>query len=184
MKIIIEYDFTNKIKDVNESYGIVKMLRNNGKDIIRLYLPICIIFDLIFALNSKITAKVFLLYEILSYLEIEYFAYKEYGDHYKELAIKDLKRLVSLLKDNDIIADYDLLLKSEVYEKKYKLRLNEDKIIEVLESKYILVPTYDFNGHIKDTSILQEHVIGSDDYVLSFGSPAKKLKLVYANSYH
>ena len=170
MKIIIEYDFTNKIKDVNEPYGIVKMLRNNGKDIVRLYLPICVIFDLIFALESKITAKVFLLYEILSYLGIEYFTYKECGDHYKELASKDLKRLVSLLK-------------SEVYDKKYQLRLNEDKIIEVLESKYILVPTYDFNGHIKDTSILQEHVVGSDDYVLSFGSPAKKLKLVYANSY-
>ena len=32
---------------------------------------------------------------------------------------------------------------------------------------------------VKDTSILQEHIVGSNDYVLSIGSPEKKLKLVY-----
>ena len=50
-----------------------------------------------------------------------------------------------------------------------------------MESKYILVPTYDFNNNIKNTSILQEHIVGTDKYVLSIGSPKKELKLAYSS---
>ena len=100
-------------------------------------------------------------------------------DDYKNKSIDDLKSLVSKFKDLYINTDYDLLLKSELYDKKYKVHLNENKIPFIMESKYILVPTYDFNGNVKNTSILQEHEIGTFTYVLSIGSPKKELKLAY-----
>ena len=44
-----------------------------------------------------------------------------------------------------------------------------------------MVPSYTFNGDIKDTSVLQEHIIGSKEYVLSLGSPKKVWKPAYSN---
>ena len=43
-----------------------------------------------------------------------------------------------------------------------------------------MIPSETMDGDIKETSVLQEHIIGSFDYVLSFGSPEGELKLSYA----
>ena len=102
------------------------------------------------------------------------------GDRYAIDATSRLNTLVSQLNDLNVNTDYDLLLQSEHYETKYKIKLNEKKLPYLLESKYIMVPTYSYSGEIKDTSILQEHVVGSKEYVLSLGSPQKKLKLAYS----
>lgn len=51
--------------------------------------------------------------------------------------------------------------------KKYKVELNKQQLPHLKEETYILVPSYTFNGDIKDTSILQEHRIESKEYVLS-----------------
>ena len=183
MKLIINYDLTNKLKDINEPYGIRKIVRNNKPEIL-FYILSSLPFDLLIAHESLKTAEVMALFQVLTYFTIEFSDYIDSGDHYKKIAIKDLRNLVSLLRDNYIKTDLELLKKSEVYEKNYQLHLNQEKIIEVLESKYILIPTYDFNGYIKNTSILQEHILGSNDYILSLGSPSKKFKLVYARNFN
>ena len=90
----------------------------------------------------------------------------------------NLKKLVSKLNDINIATDYDLLKQSELYERKYKIEFNESKIPIIMENKYVLVPSYNYKGDVKDTSILQEHFVGSKDYILSVGSPSKKLTLV------
>ena len=178
MKIIINYDLIDKIKDINEAYGIFKIIRNNRQELAIYIIPTCLPIDIIIAHESSKTALVLVMFQILTYLAIELTEYIDLGDYYKKLAIKDLKRLVSLLKSNDIDTDFDLLKESMVYAKKYKLKINRDNLIEILESKYILIPTYDFNGHIKKTSFLQEHVIGSHEYVLSLGKFEKKHDLI------
>jgi hypothetical protein len=73
----------------------------------------------------------------------------------------------------------DLLKKSELIKTEYKL-IHEKSMPIIHQNRYILVPTYNGLGDIKDTSILQEHEIGSKQYTLSIGSPSKKLKLAYA----
>ena len=182
MKLVINYDFIDKIKDVNENYGIMKIVRNRKRYLVFNLTPFCIAIDLPICLFGKESALIVFISQVISYFMIEYFAYKQLGDFYKDMAINKLKKLVTLLKDINVDTSYDLLLDSEVYDKKYKIHLNEDKIPEVIESKYILVPTYNYYGEIKETSVLQEHVVGSNNYILSIGSPEKKLKLVYANS--
>ena len=182
MKLVINYDFIDKIKDVNENYGVMKIVRNRKRYLVFHLTPLCIVVDLPIYLMGKESALIVFVSQAISYFMIEYMAYKQVGDFYKEEAINKIKQLVTLLKDINVDTSYDLLLKSEVYEKKYKIHLNEDKIPEIIESKYILVPTYDFNGKIRDTSILEEHVVGSNNYILSLRSPEKKLKLIYANS--
>ena len=181
MKLVINYDFIDKIKDVNENYGVMKIVRNRKRYLVFHLTPLCIAVDLPICLIGKESALIVFVSQAISYFMIEYFAYRQVGDFYKEMAINKLHRLVTLLKDININTSYDLLLKAEVYEKKYKIHLNEDKILEIIESKYILIPTYNYYGEVRDTSILEEHVIGSNDYILSLGSPEKKLKLVYAN---
>ena len=78
------------------------------------------------------------------------------------------------LNDLNVKTDYELLLESELYKKEYKIQVNEKKLPYIAESKYIMVPTHSFNGNMTETSILQEHVVGSKKYVLSLGSPKKE----------
>ena len=94
----------------------------------------------------------------------------------------ELKRLVPKLKELNVSTNYDLLLKSELYEKKYKIEFNESKIPSLMQEKYILVPSYSFSGEVLDTSIKQEHEVGTKRYVLSIGEPEKRYKMAFSNA--
>ena len=180
MKIIINYDFFNAILDVNEKLTPMKIVRNNKK----LLIKYCSMF---FLLNYGITRSIprclfILMFQSSGFFAAHYVhAKNDDTDIYKKVSIIRLIKLVSDLKDQNINTDYDSLLNSELLERKYKVQLNENKIPELMEEKYILVPTNDFNNNIKNVSIKQEHIIGSTDYVLSIGSPKKELKLAYSN---
>jgi len=180
MKIRINFDMVNAILNVNQKFGPFKVIRNNQKRWITVYLPFYLIFDI--ALLRKVASIpicLILQYGHLLTAEIYYEeVYKR--DIYKEKSIEDLKRLAILFNDLNLKTSYDLLLSSELYDKKYKIQVS-DNFLNLKEEKYILVPTINYNGEIRDTSILQEHFIGTDDYVLSIGSPEKKLKLAYSN---
>ena len=79
--------------------------------------------------------------------------------------------------------DYDSLLQSELYEKHYKVEVNEGILPKLVEEKYVLVPGRIFRGEMEDISVLQEHVVGREEYVLSLGSPSKKTSRRLANSF-
>ena len=172
----------NAILDVNQEYGPFKIIRNNKKRWATINLPMYTIIDYAINRDIKVTLNILAIqFGIL--LGSELFAgIITKNDIYKIEAIKKLKTLVLELNDNYISTDYNLLLNSNLYQRNYKIYLNEDKLPEMLESKYVLVPTYDFNGNVKDTSILQEHIIGTNKYVLSLGSPTKQYKLAYLNT--
>ena len=81
----------------------------------------------------------------------------------------------------NVKTNYDMLLESELYEKKYKVE-KTDSLFAIKEEKYIYVPSYGFDGKEKDTSILQEHDIGSGIYALSVGEPEKQYRRVLVNN--
>lgn len=80
-----------------------------------------------------------------------------------------------MLKDIDVNTTGDLLLDSYKYKTEYEIKRNEKNLPILEQRKYIMVPTKDTNGEV---SLLQEHIIGTGDYSLSYGSPKKVLKLV------
>lgn len=186
MKLLINYDFFEEILNAKEPVGPLKIIRNNKRRWAKFNLPLYTAFN--FAFGNNITQNLCLLaiqFGLLTTIEsISSLITKKIcgEDFYTAKAIVNLKKLLIQLNDLNIKTDYDLLLDSKPYKREYKIKLNEKKLPIVLESKYIMVPTYNFNGDVKDTSILQEHVVGSKKYVLSLGSPKKQFKLAYSGA--
>jgi len=98
----------------------------------------------------------------------------------RKRAIESLKLLSSRLKDINVNTNHELLLKSYNYKTEYKVKFNDYLLPYIEQNKYINIPTLE-NGEEKETSLLQEHIIGSKEYALSYGSPKEKkvLKLAY-----
>lgn len=94
----------------------------------------------------------------------------------KMLASMNLSRLLIELSKIDVWTEPKLLLNSYKYKTEYELIKSDSKIPLVQQKKYIMVPSY-VNGEENEVSLLQEHVIGSNDYELSLGEPKKVLKL-------
>ena len=99
----------------------------------------------------------------------------------QESAIDSIRDLSYQFNNQNINTTPELLLNSYVYHKKYKLAMNGKA--GVIRERYINVPTYGFNNEISESSILEEHKIGSREYVLTLGSPKKQMafKPVYNN---
>lgn len=181
MKLIINYDFIEAIRNVNEPLGPMKVVRNKKR------LLICLVpYDMTLNLLNQrdlptSICMTGLLFGSLIASEIVVSNICKV-DPYALKSSNHLKRLVPQLNSLNVSTDYDLLLKSELYESKYRICLNEDKLPQLMESKYILVQSYTFSGEIKETSILQEHSVGSKKYVLSIGSPKRQFKLARVNA--
>lgn len=94
------------------------------------------------------------------------------GTTYQELAMGRLNLLSLDLTKQHVKTSLELLLDSKMYDKKSNFILTEKGISGIMQKKYINVPSYN-NGNIEETSIVQEHKIGTKKYVLSLGSPTK-----------
>lgn len=186
MKLIINYDFIEAVYNAKEKFSLSKSWHNNAMkhlDIVPLVLVICAISGSdINATMLSATAS----YGIFSSMDLltDFLAYKVTGDDIYELkASEKLKKLVKKLEDLNIRTDYDSLLQSELYEKHYKVEVNEGILPKLVEEKYVLVPGRIFRGEMEDISVLQEHVVGREEYVLSLGSPSKKTSRRLVNSF-
>lgn len=178
MKIEINYDFINAIKNINEPYNIYKIVRNNKKNWLFFPIPELLLIDILSYKNME---------QILTALTIEmgvlsvgeYFIGKTINkDKYYEKSSKNIRLLSNELNYNNFNTNYNLLLNSELYHKEYNISLNKYKLPLLLESKFILVPTYDRNDNIKKRSIKQDHIIGDNKYILTSDIPVKEKKLV------
>ena len=181
MKLIIHYDVINAILNVNEEMNCFKVIRNSKKRL-AILAPSWFLLSYIIQRNIPESIMTTLLTCVLSAGRTS-FDQKMLGfDSYKNKSSNDLKKLVSELKEFLYLdTSYDLLLESKLTERNYKINFDKENLLSMLESKYILVPTHDFSGNIKNTSLLQEHYVGSNDYVLSIGLPAKQLKFAYSS---
>ena len=177
MNLLLDYDVVNAIKDINEGYTPMKIIRNDKNKWLTISLPVMFFLDWILfgngfiALRPKNLAVFFTTYFSLTLVHGALF-----GDSYKERAKRNLSILPAELSSINVKTSTELLKESKCYHKVYNFKLNEKKIPQLIESKYILVPSYGINGEIEDESLLQEHVVGSKTYVLSKGSPKKVLK--------
>lgn len=179
MKLVINYDFFRAVCTANEKFVLVNVIRNEKKPLFYagVLLSMYLISNDVQTAIGKDALYLSLSYGFLSAISAMF------GDLDKNEAIRKLKKLVVQLNDLNLSTDFDLLLQSELYEKKYKFEVNEKILPSLIEKKYVLVPTYDYRGEIQETSIEQEHVVGSKTYVLSIGSPSKKKSARLATGY-
>ncbi len=177
MKLIINYDFFEAIRDVLEPYGTLKIVRNN-KDTYMIRLPLFGVVDLACFQNVPV-AMAALIFQYMLVLSGAVYIDKKSGiDMYATISAKKVKQLVGELEEINVKTEYEMLLQANLYDKRYRLDFNHEKMPIIKEDKYIYVPSYHYDGSIKDTSILQEHMLGSDSYVLSVGEPVKKYQRV------
>lgn len=182
MKLVINYDLFDAILNSREEMSTFKIIRNN-KDRLSIYVPLWFMMNLY--INGNVpNALLGLPIQLGLYIGMDLITLSALGkDIYKDKSEKNLKTLIPQLQDLNISTDLNLLLESELYEKKKRIELNDKKIPQIIQEKYILVKGHGFNGNVKETSVLQEHILGSDDYVLSLGSPKKVYKLALAGAY-
>ena len=177
VKLVINYDLIEAVRNVNEPFGPFKVIRNRKAGWAKSAIPFLTGMELLFFHDLHHLPVSLSIFFTTSFV-LEMMNNMISGeDLYSTCSSLQLKGLVPKLNDLNISTDYDLLLQSDLYNKKYKIEVNEKQLPNLVESKYILVPTYNFNGDVKDTSVLQEHVVGSKQYVLSLGSPKQEFKL-------
>lgn len=182
MNILINYDLICAVKNVNEKFSLKKVTRNNKGDWAKINLPLFVGLDYLIYQGDmrKVLTMLIAQFGIVYTINLmPHLALKR--DLFKDKSELDLKKLVSKFKDANIDTTYELLKQSKQYDRKYEIKLNENKLPQIIQSKYILVPTIDYLGTVKDTSVLQEHVMGSKKYVLSLGSPKKVLKPAFSS---
>lgn len=182
MKLITYYDLIDKIQDAKEKPEILYMLKSNLKTSARWFFIYTALnlatgdqIDHAIEKASFSASALFLCFSATGIIK-----QKLLGDITRAEAIKDLTELSHQLGEANISTSVILLLESVAYSTKYKINFNEKKFPYILQEKYIMIPTY-ANGNIKETSILQEHEIGSKEYVLSLGSPTRVLKPAFSN---
>ena len=191
MKIITDFDFCNAIKDVNGNILLFKVVRNNQRHYASLF-PIYTAVALIVKQYAHLDAREVISIIISSYgycLSIDMIAQivvqilnQDHLDAYTEKSIRNLKRLVALLERINVSTNYEKLLESELYTKKYCFDTEDRTIPAIMSKKYIYVPAYGYDGEEKTVSILQEHVIGSKEFILSQDEPDREYRRVLAKS--
>lgn len=91
-----------------------------------------------------------------------------------------LRCLASSLKDINIYTDADSIKNARLYKTQYKLVRDEKPFLQ--QNKYIMLPTTgSFNAD--EVSLLQEHNVGSKEYVLSMGEPKKRESKVFSGAF-
>ena len=186
MKLIINYDFFNEINNVNNPLTPLKIIRNNSFRYCYL-VSVWSIINIFEKASLEHDLQRLLLWGSM-YLAFDYTVnfsfFKKFDnmDIYAYRANMKLRKLPSLLNDINVKTDYDMLLQSELYEKNYKIEKNDNKSFSLTERKYIYVPSYGYNGEENETSILQEHDIGSNIYTLSVEEPEKRYRRVLVNN--
>ncbi len=195
MKLLINYDFFDAIKNVNEPLRPMKIIRNEKKKysiLFPLYLSIILATKQIDTSNL-IDTRYIMLYMMRSCgfcmsldFAVEAIIKKlsdSKTDAYAQKASERLKRLVQMLDTINVNTTYDMLLEAELYYKTTHIETEKGSLPVLKNEKYIYIPAYGFDGQEKTTSILQEHIIGTRAYELSVDEPDREYRRVLAKSH-
>ena len=182
MKLITDYNLAGAIKNVNEPYTPLKMLRNEKRFMLYFHLPLCMTMNLIkgdFLYALKTYPLNFLAFTALYPVVEISLSRARFGtiDRYKHKSEEDLEKLVPELRKIDVDTNYDLLLKSRCLKTKYHFYLNDHTIPLLMESKYFFVPTNEVDS-VTGSVVLQEHTIGAIKYYLSKAPTQKAEELL------
>ena len=175
-QIIINYDLMHVIK---EAKGIKKM----PKEFSLIVMPLELTYPaavLVNSINDQCPANV-----VIPATMVAAAISIGFGELIKSLIAKKttmdlanikLELLSKQLKDLNIETSLELLLKSQIYHKEYSFNKNS---LGIIRNRYINVPIYNYKREEKTALIKEEHLLTTNKYVLTIGTPeAKKEKVL------
>ena len=170
MKIVVNYDLMDKIAEAEKGFSLKRSVKRT--------LGLASISTAIGAPDNFIKGEICpeLLIEIGIFLTIHSMYTGAYifvfNNMTKTSAQYKLRDLVANLRNCCIKTDEEAILDTYSYKTKYDVSFNS-AIPIVEQKKYMMVPVRDEYFGDKEISIVQEHIIGSRDYVISLGEPEK-----------
>ncbi len=174
MKLIINYDLINEIRTANTGINVKRMGMKMG-----IYLgAISALNFTAFTLNHEIN--------VVSLANGLFYAVAIFGgselstkNFNKQIAERRLESLASSLTKINIYTNTESIRNAHLYKTQYKI-VHEDKMF-LQQNKFLMLPTTGtFNAD--EVSLQQEHIIGSNEYVLSIGEPKKAQSKVFSKS--
>ena len=176
-QIKINFDLIDAIKQAKGIKKCPKELSMITKPIAMLY-PTVVLIDSIkeqLPLDSLIIAVA--IATTLSVGVEQLILYLTMRQNTMDLARSELNYLTMCLKNLNIETNIDLLINAKVYNEKYQLKKDEKK--GIIRTRYINIPKYNYKKEQVITSIKEEHLLTTKEYLLSVGEPEKKDEVVY-----
>ena len=183
MKQAIDFDFDEAINNYNDKYNFIKQSKYDIKHNWLLYIH-SILFslpDYFYSSVGKSIGSTLFIFGGAIVISTSFCKYYK-KDYIKDKGQENLQKICFALKKINVDTDFRLVKDSRLDGKKLRIRLNERKIPQLVQSKYIIVPSYDYKGEETETSVLQEHAIFSKQYVLSKSRESKQKKPVLSFS--
>lgn len=170
MKIVVNYDLIDKAREAQTGFSLHKYITVVGITS-GIAIPAKILDTMLRNMSTGETVMAAL--KILAFiLFYNGFQAKAFSSFNKENSNDDLTELAKKLGNICIETDSELLKKSYRYDIKYSI--NFDAFPPKLEQKkYIMVPVHN-NWNNNERSLVQEHVVGTRQYALSYGEPEKE----------
>ena len=171
MKIIVNYDVLDKISEAKKGYSLNRCIKRTA--------AFASISAAIGLPDNLITGNINpdLWFELVSYLLIHSTFTGAYVFALNELVQKSaqysLKSLVNELRSKCVKTDEEAILDTYKYKTEYDVGFSS--IVPIIQQKkYLMVPVRDEYFGDKEISLVQEHTIGTKQYVLSLGEPEKQ----------
>ena len=183
MNIYINYDFIEAVQGSNDPLNPIKVMKYTLKHnyFWKIYMVGSLTINSIRESFGKALGSTLLGAGGSFMIATVYFLIKK-KDPLKEISDIKLNNLSCSLQKIGVNTDQELIKESRLEGRKYEFKFNKKIIPQMIESKYILVPTYNNIGEVKETSILQEHTLFTNEYVLSKSRGLEKNKKVLAYS--
>lgn len=167
MKITIPFDLSEKVKEANKGYSLKKCVKK-GVMLVGLNSIIGAVINLGVDAPAIAYPIDFLIYAGIHSATVGIPAATQ-KDDVKYLSKLTLALLIPELGSINVPTEVNNILDSQVYKTEYKTDFKEKK---VEQKKYINIPVKNASGE-SEISVCQEHILGSDQWDLSVGSPTK-----------
>lgn len=172
MKIVVNYDLLDKVREARTGFSL-KRINNETMIASAIGGPLVTAHNLAMGYdNEEILFDLALIY-LLNFEGRAIFR-AMFSNSYKQLANEQLNALSNHLHDIFVHTDPELLQAAYRYKTKYELDSEDSKLPRLVEKKYIMVPVHN-EWDCNERSLVQEHVVGSKEYVISYGEPEKKV---------
>ena len=176
MKIIVNYDLIDKVREAKTGFSLHKYIKVvglvNGMTVPAMLLGAQIGGMPIIEMTDEILRN--FLYSLWCNLGISF----SFSFYRKEMSMEQLRELSAKLRNVCIETDSEMLKGTYKYDVEYKVNF-ESFPPKIVQEKYMMVPVNNDWGN-NERSVKQEHVIGTRDYALSYGEPEKKKSYSYA----
>ena len=171
MKIVINYDVIDKINEAKKGYSLKRCVKRTA--------AFASISAMIGVPDNLISGNINpdLWVELASYLLIHSSFTGAYvfalNGLVQQSAQYSLKSLVNELRSKCIKTDEESILDTYQYKTEYNVGFSS--IVPIIEQKkFLKVPVKDEYFGDKEISLVQEHTVGTRQYVLSLGEPKKE----------